>query len=216
MKYCAAEDLVQWADPNSYAESARTMAMEAAADFIHKRTGDQFYREAATAKLFGGEGKGLLLVTPSLHAITSVQLYDDYDGTLDETLSADEYEFGTGWLKRRNLTMRRNYFPVGKQNVKVTGDWGWDEVPPLIRLAAARLSAAVLMGHTPEQVASERLGNYAVSYRPEPDAATAQMSVTSILEMFRLHKVVGGRVRGRRAGYGNDICPRRWSFIGGE
>lgn len=217
MQYCGKADLTPWVDPEGFNDTALKMALTASADFIHKRTGDQFYRETGVEKQFDGEGKGLLLVEPSLHAVTAIRLYDDANWTIEETLQSDEYEFGPGWVKRRSFGLTRRYFPVGRTTVRITGDWGWSEVPPLIRLVAARLSAAFLTGHQPEDISSEGLGSYSVAYRSTQGAGqgASDFSIEGILASFKLHKIYAGRVRGRGPGM-DDRCPRQWSFIGGD
>lgn len=213
MQYCAREDLTAWLDPSSFGNSVVQMALEASADLINNKTDDQFVREAAAEKRFNGEGKGLLMVSPSLWAVTKIELWDDSDGTLDYTLLPDEFEFDKPYVQLRSTTLRRPRFPVGQANVRITGDWGWPQVPATIRLASARLTCALLTGHSAENIQAEQIGNYNVSFQDQA-AGGEQTTVNAILERYKLHRIIGGRIRGRRhTDFDDDRCPRHWSFI---
>lgn len=210
MRYCAREDLTPWVDPSSFGATAVQMALEAASDYLDRATGDQFWRESGVQKRFDGEGKGLLLVQPSLWAVQKVEIWDDGSGTFDESLLVDEFNFDKNFLQLRTSTMRRPRFPIGTDTVRITGDWGWSPVPPLIRLACARITSVLLTGHSAESVSSESLGGYSVSY--SGDKGT-DLSIAAIVDMFKLQRILGGRVRGRRVQDFDDTCPRKWSFI---
>ncbi len=60
-------------------------------------------------------------------------------------------------------------FPVGRQNVAVTLDWGYPQVPAEVSLAQAKLTAAQLLAEAAGEkisAAEVRLGDYAVRYAP--------------------------------------------------
>lgn len=61
-------------------------------------------------------------------------------------------------------------FPEGLQNVAVTLDWGYPQVPEEVALAQAKLTAAQLLAEAAGEkagAAEVRLGDWAVRYAPE-------------------------------------------------
>lgn len=184
MGYCLPTDLKVSA---TYTEADKTAAIEAATEMIEKATGDSFHKHTGEIRLFSGSGRFMLLISPGLYGLTSVEILDDINMTWD-LLDPDEFDWARGWIKRRYFVI-----PVGTNNVRVIGNFGYASVPWLIKLSCARLAAELLVG-SPGVIQSEHLGSYSVSYKLPEASDALSTSISSIVEQYRLHKVLGGRV----------------------
>lgn len=105
-----------------------------------------FVNEAATSKIYSGNGTKILTLGFFLRTLTSVWTLDE-DGAQDTQLDDVVMQPSaprTGayrWLERRQsevlLTPIDSVFPVGLNNIKITGDWGFTECPEPIKWATA-------------------------------------------------------------------------------
>lgn len=209
MKYCASGDMTPWVAPTNYSEDALNLAISAASDYIDQITGDSFERIDGI-KTFSGRGKGLLLVNPSLHGVTSVTVYNA-DGSVDGVLESDTYTFEESFVKLTSNYMTRHKFPVGQGNLKIDGLWGQAAVPALIRLACAKLAATILTGESPDHVLREKVGHYEIEYQNL--GRQEAFTIWDILERYKLRAIEGGILKGRSVD-DSDVSPRSWRFIG--
>jgi len=111
-------------------DSRITLAENIVEDFC----GCSFQSELATAKYFNGSGNDYLsLPRVALRNLTTVQIVDA-TGAVETTI---DYVVGSPTNTRRKffnairsryvMTSRSLYvFPTGVENIKVTGDWGFD------------------------------------------------------------------------------------------
>jgi len=192
--YCTRDDLEPFMEnPSRFNEELRDSAIEAAGDFIEILTEDQFHQQTEV-RTFDGQGRRLLVVSPSLWAVTGLTVTDPWTGDVD-TLDSDEYRWGKGWISMRGANA---LFTSGKANISVNGTWGWKNTPPMLRILSARLAAAFLTGKNMADVVEERLGDYGVKYAQKGDSDTSNAAVLQMIDTYRLHPVVMERVRGER------------------
>jgi hypothetical protein len=89
-------------------------------------------------------------------------------------------------------------FPPGQQNISVTLDWGYPQVPPEVTLAQAKLTAAQLLAEASGEkltAAELRLGDYAVRYAAAGQyAAVIQALVQEALALVQSYRRIGMRV----------------------
>lgn len=116
---------------------------EAAIDAIEVHCRQAFTLQAAATKVVDGSGGDVLYLPVRLQAVTALSV----DGTL---MAVPDYSLGTdgdvlklvspvggSWVTR----VRRSpgdggpSFPSGRDNVSITGDWGWAEVPSAVATA---------------------------------------------------------------------------------
>lgn len=185
MSLCTAEDVANWIDISGRPATLVEAALGAAEEFINDETEDQFTPENSVAKSFDGNGKKLLLTRPSLRAVTKIEIIDKITGSID-LLDKDEYLWDKGWVKLRG---NYSYWPVGKSNIKVTGSWGWTQVPSMVRLLAAQV-AALMLGTPKDGVKSESLGSYSVTYSDGSEGSG--LTVQDVINKYRLHKIFMG------------------------
>ena len=119
--------------------------LEAASRLVDERTGSlagRFGQADGDVKYFDGPGEPVLHL-PEYRTSTTVAVDTTGDGTFDTTVdagdridgpynAADEAKpYAAILLKPQNTTLRT--FPSGPYRIKVTADWGWAEVPAVIR-----------------------------------------------------------------------------------
>lgn len=199
MVFCTRAELDEaLATPDLFGISLKQSACEAAGDFIETRTEDQWYRQTGVAKTFDGNGKRLLEVMPSLHAVTAVVITDPFDNSTD-SLDSNEHTFGRGWIRLRGP---RSYFTTGNSNISITGNWGRINAPPMLKIISIRLAIAILGGKSPADVVEETLGNYSVTYMgrsgPLKGADMEATTIEDLLLPYMLHPISMERVRGER------------------
>lgn len=122
-------------------------------------------------RYFDGNGKRSLIVE-DLVEVESVEV-DDTE------IEADPYpKLPPHW----KLTASTG-FPIGEQNVKVTGRFGlFDEVPEDLRFACAVVVAGIIAAYGLDaDVSSEKIGNYAVTYSTEKGASDYEAAKKTVL-----------------------------------
>lgn len=193
MSYCEEDDVK--------GEGDKALAIKVAEGIVNKETGDNFSRkDVNVVKLFDGDGTLQVLVTPYLINLTKVEVKIDSDSWEEYLL--DGLRWGPGYVMidsewrqpyrrwRRTLAsecyqLGRSVFPRGTKNIKLTGDWGWESVPDVIRQATAFIASNLLASNKIET--SERLGDYSVNY----GSKSSRELVTKLVEYYRLHKIIG-------------------------
>jgi len=190
-------------------------AVEAAYEMICNTTGDIFHFEEGQAKLFNGNGEVLLLLSPSLANMTSVEIYspttEEWSDWTDRIiwrrthLRLKEPTTPSLWGSiMEQLTWGKEVsclcFPRGNSNIRVSGDWGWSDCPRSIILAGAMLTLRLMEGEEAMRgrVKSESLnGEYSITYAQIGSELEMPNSLTSILSRYTLRKVYANRVSSR-------------------
>lgn len=138
---------------------------------IERQTGRIFKADTSFSdRYFSGGDNGSLRIDDAI-AIEDVEVYDEF-GALNATLTGTSYDFYPyNELPIRRLDMKPNindFFLRGRRNIKVSGKWGYTVEPPeLISFATMVLAAGMLNNSldTKGEVASERIGEYQVTYK---------------------------------------------------
>lgn len=181
------------------------LLISSADEYINSETLDDFSElQNGVAKVFDGSGSSIVLTNPKLSALSKLEYLSDYKNDVwsECDLSSGIFTFGKGWVivdsgwtqSYRTWFVGktgRTVFPKGLQNIRVTGDWGWNSVPAQIRLASATL-AAQLSVKVSSELSSERLGDYSYTKRAKDLLKSVEsLSIQGIIDEFRLHKLVG-------------------------
>ena len=142
-------------DVDAYALTDYIMAMSAHLDTETKR---MLYRTEETTMKYDGDGSGLLVIRDVIDPAVVA------DGIERDDVVC--YPTNKRYCSRIVLPAG-NFFRKGLQNVEVTGIHATsDTLQPDIKFACTVLVAGILLGKQDEgEEASERIGNYQVSYK---------------------------------------------------
>lgn len=142
---------------------------------IEEMTGRIFIADdTASARLFDGDDTPDLLIDECVD-VTKVEVgLDSYGGSFLEigTTGSDKYfEYPENAVVKgqsiKKITLNARCFPAGRQNNRITAKWGYSVACPAdIQFAATVFVAGILNQQRGggDKVASERIGNYAVTY----------------------------------------------------
>ncbi len=145
-----------------------------------KSTGFIEYEENETVRYFNGSGKRSLIIDPATF-ISNIETSSDEGLTFSEVTSFIAEPLNE--LPIVKLTLRDSYFPCGLMSVKITGMFGWgEEVPADISYVATVIASGMFKGKTIEEVTSEKIGDYSISYG---DGKTRVDNVRSILDKYK-------------------------------
>lgn len=153
-----------------------------------------FEQESATYKLYDGDGSNEILIDDLL-TLTKIEILDE-DGNVDYTIdSSDEYYlYPANDTPKTSIRLNKFNAPItifleGRQNVKITGTFGYaSTVPEDIRLVATKLVAQIIKESGTDitaDIKAERLGEYSVDYA-KIDAMADMLGVRIILDHYRV------------------------------
>lgn len=154
----------------------------------------------ASARVYDGDDTNELLIEDAVE-ITKVEVgEDDYGGSFSEVASsgADRYfkepsNNSAKGVPITKITLLARVFPSGIQNNRITAKWGYSTaVPADIKFATTVLVAGVLnqLRGGGQNVLSEKIGNYAVSYNADSEDSLADFKrAKSILEKYKRHYI---------------------------
>lgn len=162
-------------------------------NWIETYTGRKFIQETATTKLYDGDGS-IELIVNDIITISKFEILDE-DGNVEATFDDVLFYYldpPNDIPKTRIVINKFNaplpYFPKGKQNIKVTGTFGYAAaVPAEIKLAATQLVAGIIMDgnyDVGKEIQSERLGEYSITYQAISEQAD-RLGVKDILDRYR-------------------------------
>jgi len=163
-------------DP-SYAATITTI-IEGVEDAIDNITGRNFVADTvASARVFNGQGDKSLIIDDAI-ALTLVEVgLDDFGGSFITIGDIGSNRYFTEpanhvALKKpiTKILLRDRYFTTGRQNHRITGKWGYSQdVPSDISFVATVFVAGILNQSRQggDQVKSERIGNYQVTYNSD-------------------------------------------------
>lgn len=204
--YCTPDKVESWSGKTYRDETLVQTAIESACELIERETKDSFALEATTAKLFDGDGRALLLVHPTLNNLTKVETYDEVVESWTEIalialvirktlLKYRKFprDFPAHRGRRYWFYTWKPYFPVGTQNIRITGDWGWPAVPKSIEILAAKFASFFLEGKDVEgMVRSVKYDDYSVSFGGDKEPGKGFMTMVDTLDAYRLHSIEAG------------------------
>ena len=152
-----------------------------AQEYIDKYCGRNFKEsDEKETRYYNGSGNNELIIDAATE-IDSVFISYDLGNSFTEVDSYITEPLNEAPIVK--ITLRNNRFPNTKMSVKVIGKFGWSEcVPKDITYCATFLASMMLKGHSAEEVASERIGDYWVNYR---DVENKNGSIKSILDKYK-------------------------------
>jgi len=171
--------------------------ISAAENYIENYTGRTFEKTAGVSKLYDGDGTNELLIDDLL-SLTKVEILDA-DGDVIHTIdSIDEYYLypssTTPFVRPyTSIVLNQSNAPIpiflrGRQNVKVTGDFGYaDTVPEDIKMVTVKIVSGFIEEKNLSiagEVKKERLGEYDVTFQDISKMAN-HLSLNSILDKYR-------------------------------
>lgn len=147
--FISREDLTDYLGRNVAGDDGALIAVDFASDLCRQAAEQQFTRGTTTIYMNGTGTDALLLPEVPVNSVGTVQVADassppiwttagslDYalrdDGILYATNTAGTATFGTVW-------------PRGRQNIRVTYDHGYDEVPEAVRGIALQVASRYLV-----------------------------------------------------------------------
>lgn len=145
------------------ADPGALMAVDAACDTIRAITEQDFNRGTSTESLDGTDTDVLLLPQRPLNAAGTVMVNGAPESSFTYTSSGLLLRGGAGGYPRP-------IWPRGRQNVTVTYDHGYDEVPRDVRMVAVQLAMRLIVQGVAE---SETVGDVIVDYGMSADDLTA-------------------------------------------
>lgn len=168
------------------------LAINGAVTSVDNLTGRNFLADTtATARVYDGNNSRELLIDDCVQ-ITLVERgldnYGDFFETVPSTGLTRYYTRPANELPITSIVLRDNYWFNGLQNQRITAKWGYSvEVPADIANATLILAAGMYMynkGTASGSVASEKIGNYAVSYPSDAEWRAFKNSL-KVLERYR-------------------------------
>lgn len=165
-------------------------------EYIERTTNRVFKADTAFSdRYFSGYSNGALAIDEAvaINPTNGVLVYDE-NGSLVYTMSTtdfDVYPFNKTPIRRLLMKpMATPYFYNSQRNIKISGKWGYSVEPPKgIAFATMVLAAGMLNNSidTSGEVASERIGEYSVTYKTtsqNDDFKTAKSSIGSYTRYY--------------------------------
>lgn len=168
----------------SYSDDEIDLKCYTASRDIDDYAGTVFY-DVSETRVYDADPASPVLVIDDLVTLASVEVDTDDDGTYDETWTTHDLRLeppnnalrGFPYFRLRLLNRAGHTWPRSESAVRVTGTFGWAEVPPPIRTAAMILAIRYLKrGETPYAVVSVGAGENTAAARlarVDPDVAGA-------------------------------------------
>lgn len=158
---------------------------------VDSAAGHDFFWHGEDTVVLDGNGQDRLNLleagTVPLHQVQQVTIAGQVVPTEDYLVYEQRAE-----IRLRSGASVGAYFPTGQQNVTVTVDWGYPQVPADVALAQAKLTAAQLLSEVAgEKVSASgmRLGDYSVRYAPAGKyGAVIQALVQEAQELLRPYR----------------------------
>jgi len=162
-------------------------------EYIDDYCGREFEQESATYKLYDGDGSRELLIDDLL-TLTKIEILNE-DGEVEYTIdgSHDYYLYPANKTPKTRIILEPlnadiGHFPKGRQNVKITGTFGFaSTVPEDISFAATKLVAAIIQEGNYDigsEIKSEKLGEYTVTYQEVSEMAE-RLGINDILDRHK-------------------------------
>jgi hypothetical protein len=132
--------------------------------FMDQYTGRTLVQDTATTRMYDGNVDAELKID-DVNAITEV--------TVDDVVITP-YTYPANSARKYLLRLQDDYFPIGMQNVAVTGKFGYfTALPEDIKFACTVLVVGIVnqSNKQTDGIASEKVGEYQVSYRTEKERA---------------------------------------------
>jgi hypothetical protein len=183
--------------PSPLSSARITEYISAVKSWIDSYCGREFEQESASSKLYDGDGSNEILVDDIL-SLTKIEILDENKAVETTITSSDDYYlYPANKTPKTKIIINKHKagvsrFPIGFQNVKITGTFGYAiSVPEDIRLAATKLVSSIIEDKYIQEVGdikSESLGEYSVTVQ-DIDKRARTLGVYDILDRYRIIKV---------------------------
>ena len=142
-------------------------------------TGRNFKADTlATARFFNGNGERKLVIDDAVEITVVENGQDEYGGTFQTIAATGPNRYFTEPANHlatkepiTTLFLSNDVFTPGRQNIRVTGKWGYSvEVPAAIKRAATVFVFGILTNEqsvSARDIKSEKIGSYSVTYDPD-------------------------------------------------
>lgn len=150
-----------------------TMYIKAMSEFADDKAGYPIFREDPETRLYDGNNERSIGIDMG-HTITEVLV--DGVAPADENLLEFPYNSPMKW----ELRLKSGTFTYGQANVSVTGVFcRFMTLPEKVKWAVTVLVAGIVnqVNNQTEGVKSEKVGEYAVTYRDQKERADFQMAM---------------------------------------
>ncbi len=136
---------------------------------VDKAAGRDFLWHADETIILDGSGTDRLSLAPQ--GVVPIELVQEIQIKGRSVPAADYVVYGEiGEIRLKPSASIGSCFPAGQQNITLTLDWGYAQVPADVVMAQAKLTAAQLLSEAAGETATAamlRVGDYAVRYAPE-------------------------------------------------
>lgn len=158
-----------------------------AQSYIDKYTNRDFkVGTAGTVRYYDGNGTRDLIIDPAI-AITKVEISTDEGKTFTE--QTDYIKQPLNELPIVKITLRDNCFPNSIMSAKITGTFGWSAtIPKDITYCATVLASMMYKGNSPEDIVSEKIGDYSVNYKEEGNYQEEENKKISVKDILNTYK----------------------------
>jgi hypothetical protein len=142
-------------------------------------TGRNFKADTvATPRFFDGNGERKLVIDDAVEITVVENGQDEYGGAFQTIPATGSNRFFTEPANHTALKipvttifLASDVFTSGRQNIRVTGKWGYSvDVPAAIKRAATIFAFGILTNEqsvTARDIKSEKIGSYTVTYDPD-------------------------------------------------
>ena len=136
--------------------------------------------DTASDRYFNGNSSPYLKIDEAV-SVTKLYVGEDYGVNFVEKTNFITYPYNSTPVKKLILT--DDTFNCGIKNIKITAKWGYAlEVPKDIAFATTVLVAGIVLNQTNQdgEIESEKIGNYAVSYKTDEQKNDYKMAMDII------------------------------------
>lgn len=174
------EELRAYLGAPSSADSTLELMEKAAVLWLENRTGRYFGETSEQIMIVNGSGSDVLFLPDEPSSVTSVRYrYAPYGLWTD--LDPSLYS-----LERRKLYHLQSVWPLGRRNIEVVGDLGFEEgeAPADLKLAVMQLVGLAWGTHGSETISSMSLEGFSVTY-----SSKAMVGVAGLQDVLAKYSV---------------------------
>lgn len=190
--YCEKSDVEKFL--GTTIDTSIDIYIKSATDIIEKETGRVFTKNPEIVKeeerKFSGDNTDELIID-DIFEITKVEVGSDLYGDVKDEIDEEDYILLPLNADKKgrpftNIKLKYSVFPFGWGNHTITGKFGYGSLPDDIKFACIALSAGIYNFSTGgDEIKSERIGAYDVTYSGDSKGWTDLDRVKEILQRYR-------------------------------
>lgn len=183
-KYCTVEDVENYVglDVAAGFQSQIESWIEGISNLISLKTSREWLADtAANERFFDGNGMQSMEVDEFIE-VSNVYTGDAFGENFTEETSYITYPHNT--TVKDTIVLKDSLFPSFIKSVKINAKWGYAvTVPEDIKFATVVLVAGIILSQTnqDQEVKSEKIGNYSVSYETDAQKSDYENALQTIL-----------------------------------